>query len=216
MLAGKTPLMAPDHRRGGRRSQQHRPEAAGPGRGVPGGLQLRTGVRRGPGPGPGDRAQPPPGRRGLGRVPAIPHGSSSTPTWPSPRPATPPRRRSWRTSAWTARSSPTRRASSARSACWWTISGPWFGGLQWRDLGPYPISDGDQFPQDKGYSEVNVDVGYKVSPRLQARAQHLQPVQHQGRTPRRSSTPRACPASRPPASPTSRSTRWSRSPPASP
>jgi outer membrane receptor protein involved in Fe transport len=44
--------------------------------------------------------------------------------------------------------------------------GPWFGGLQWRDLGPYPVSDGDQYPQDKGYSEVNVDVGYKVSDRL--------------------------------------------------
>jgi outer membrane cobalamin receptor len=44
--------------------------------------------------------------------------------------------------------------------------GPWFGGLQWRDLGPYPISDGDQYPQDKGYSEINVDAGYKVSPHL--------------------------------------------------
>ncbi len=44
--------------------------------------------------------------------------------------------------------------------------GPWFGALQWRDLGSYPISDGDQFPQDKGYSEVNLDVGYKVNPGL--------------------------------------------------
>ena len=44
--------------------------------------------------------------------------------------------------------------------------GPWFGGLQWRDLGPYPVSDGDQFPRDKGYSEFNLDVGYKVSPKL--------------------------------------------------
>ena len=44
--------------------------------------------------------------------------------------------------------------------------GPWFGGLQWRDLGPYPISDGDQNPHDKGYSEVNLDAGYKVNPRL--------------------------------------------------
>ena len=41
--------------------------------------------------------------------------------------------------------------------------GPWYGGLQWRRLGAYPISDGDQFPQDKGYSEVNLDVGYKVN-----------------------------------------------------
>ena len=44
--------------------------------------------------------------------------------------------------------------------------GPWFGGLQWRAIGSYPISDGDQFPQDKGYSEVNIEAGYKVSPRL--------------------------------------------------
>jgi outer membrane receptor protein involved in Fe transport len=44
--------------------------------------------------------------------------------------------------------------------------GPWFGGLQWRDLGPYPVNDGSQYPQDKGYSEVNADLGCKVSPRL--------------------------------------------------
>jgi len=44
--------------------------------------------------------------------------------------------------------------------------GPWFGGLQWRDLGPYPLNDGDQFPQDKGYSEINLDVGYKFSSHL--------------------------------------------------
>jgi outer membrane receptor protein involved in Fe transport len=44
--------------------------------------------------------------------------------------------------------------------------GPWFGALQWRDLGPYPVSDGDQYPQDKGYSEVNLDVGYRVNPKL--------------------------------------------------
>jgi outer membrane receptor protein involved in Fe transport len=44
--------------------------------------------------------------------------------------------------------------------------GPWFGGLQWRAIGAYPISDGDQFPQDRGYSEVNVEAGYKVSSKL--------------------------------------------------
>jgi outer membrane receptor protein involved in Fe transport len=44
--------------------------------------------------------------------------------------------------------------------------GPWFGGLQWRDLGGYPVADGDAFPKDKGYSEVNVEVGYRVSDRL--------------------------------------------------
>ncbi len=48
--------------------------------------------------------------------------------------------------------------------------GAWFGGLQWRDLGPYPVNDGEQYPQDKGYSEVNVDVGYKVSSRLKVQA----------------------------------------------
>ena len=46
--------------------------------------------------------------------------------------------------------------------------GPWFGGLQWRDLGKYPIRDGDEFPQDKGYSEINVDVGYKFDDHLKA------------------------------------------------
>ena len=44
--------------------------------------------------------------------------------------------------------------------------GPWFGGLQWRRLGAYPISDGDAEPKDKGYSEFNVDAGYKVNPHL--------------------------------------------------
>ncbi len=48
--------------------------------------------------------------------------------------------------------------------------GPWFGGLQWRDLGPYPISDGDEYPQDKGYSEFNVDLGYKVNSHLKLQA----------------------------------------------
>ena len=48
--------------------------------------------------------------------------------------------------------------------------GPWFGGLQWRKLGAYPISDGDQLPKDKGYSEVNLDVGYKVTPTLKLQA----------------------------------------------
>ncbi len=46
--------------------------------------------------------------------------------------------------------------------------GPWFGGLQWRKLGAYPIADGQENPQDKGYSEVNLDIGYKVSDHLKA------------------------------------------------
>ena len=44
--------------------------------------------------------------------------------------------------------------------------GPWFGGLQWRKLGAFPISDGDKNPQDKGYSEINLDVGYTFTDRL--------------------------------------------------
>jgi outer membrane receptor protein involved in Fe transport len=48
--------------------------------------------------------------------------------------------------------------------------GPWFGGLQWRDLGAYPINDGDKNPQDKGYSQFNVDVGYTVSDHLKLQA----------------------------------------------
>jgi outer membrane receptor protein involved in Fe transport len=40
--------------------------------------------------------------------------------------------------------------------------GPWFGGLQWRRLGPYPINDGNRYPQDSGYSEFNLDMGYKL------------------------------------------------------
>jgi hypothetical protein len=41
--------------------------------------------------------------------------------------------------------------------------GPWFGGLQWRDLGPYPVEDGQAFPKDKGYSEFNIDGGYRFA-----------------------------------------------------
>lgn len=48
--------------------------------------------------------------------------------------------------------------------------GPWFGGLQWRDLGAYPISDGDKNPQDKGYSQFNADLGYQVSSHLKLQA----------------------------------------------
>jgi outer membrane receptor protein involved in Fe transport len=44
--------------------------------------------------------------------------------------------------------------------------GPWFGGLQWRKLGPYPISDGNPFPEDPGYSEFNLDAGYKINSHL--------------------------------------------------
>ncbi len=48
--------------------------------------------------------------------------------------------------------------------------GPWFGGLQVRILGHYPlISDNSQV--ETGYTETNANVGYKFSPRLKAQVQ---------------------------------------------
>ncbi len=44
--------------------------------------------------------------------------------------------------------------------------GPFFGGLQWRKLGSYPVSDGDAEPRDAGYSEVNCNAGYKINSRM--------------------------------------------------
>ena len=44
--------------------------------------------------------------------------------------------------------------------------GPWFGGLQWRKLGAYPINDGEALPRDRGYSEFNLDLGYKLNSTL--------------------------------------------------
>ena len=41
--------------------------------------------------------------------------------------------------------------------------GPWFGGLQWRKLGAFPINDGEKYPEDPGYSEFNLDAGYKIN-----------------------------------------------------
>jgi outer membrane receptor protein involved in Fe transport len=46
----------------------------------------------------------------------------------------------------------------------------WSGSLQWRALGPYPVVDGSQYPRDKGYSELNLDIGYKVNPGLKVQA----------------------------------------------
>jgi outer membrane receptor protein involved in Fe transport len=44
--------------------------------------------------------------------------------------------------------------------------GPVFGGLQWRKLGAYPISDGDAQPRDGGYSEININGGYRFNSRV--------------------------------------------------
>ncbi|MEO9130885.1 MAG: TonB-dependent receptor [Sphingomonas sp.] len=40
--------------------------------------------------------------------------------------------------------------------------GRWAGGLQWRRLGTHSLDDGNKYPQDKGYSEWNLDIGYSV------------------------------------------------------
>ena len=42
--------------------------------------------------------------------------------------------------------------------------GPWYGGAQLRILGSYPLNP-DNLVRAKGYSEVNVDVGYTITPR---------------------------------------------------
>ena len=44
--------------------------------------------------------------------------------------------------------------------------GPWSGALQWRILGPYPLTDGPADPKSSGYSEVNLEAGYQVNRRL--------------------------------------------------
>jgi hypothetical protein len=62
--------------------------------------------------------------------------------------------------------------------------GPWFGGLQWRDLGAFPISDGEQYPQDKGYSEFNAD-GVQPDQRQGQRGGLLLRRAAEGRTGRR-------------------------------
>jgi hypothetical protein len=41
--------------------------------------------------------------------------------------------------------------------------GPWFGGVEERILGPYPLTDGPAKPDAAGYQETNLDIGYKVS-----------------------------------------------------
>jgi hypothetical protein len=46
--------------------------------------------------------------------------------------------------------------------------GPWFGDLLWRDLGPYPLTDGPKDPEGKGYSEVNLEGGRTIGRRLRA------------------------------------------------
>jgi outer membrane receptor protein involved in Fe transport len=44
--------------------------------------------------------------------------------------------------------------------------GPWFGGAEIRILGPYPLTDGPANPRGSGYTETNIDIGYKLTDRL--------------------------------------------------
>jgi outer membrane receptor protein involved in Fe transport len=44
--------------------------------------------------------------------------------------------------------------------------GPWFGSAEIRILGPYPLTDGPANPRGSGYTETNIDIGYKFSDRL--------------------------------------------------
>jgi outer membrane receptor protein involved in Fe transport len=41
--------------------------------------------------------------------------------------------------------------------------GPWFGGVQERVLGSYPLTDGPSSPRGAGYAETNIDIGYKIT-----------------------------------------------------
>ena len=43
-------------------------------------------------------------------------------------------------------------------------AGRWYGGLQLRILGAYPLNP-DNIVRGQGYSEVSIDVGYKITPR---------------------------------------------------
>lgn len=44
--------------------------------------------------------------------------------------------------------------------------GAWSGGIEQRILGSYPLTDGTKYPRGKGYSETNLDIGYKITPTL--------------------------------------------------
>jgi len=46
--------------------------------------------------------------------------------------------------------------------------GPWFGGIYVRWLGPYPLV-ADNSLRSPGYQEVNLEVGYKLNPKVQVR-----------------------------------------------
>jgi len=47
--------------------------------------------------------------------------------------------------------------------------GPWFGSIAQRMLGSYPLTNGPTTPRAKGYSETNLEIGYKVTPKVKLR-----------------------------------------------
>ncbi len=46
--------------------------------------------------------------------------------------------------------------------------GPWFGGVEFRDLGSHPLVQ-DNSVRSSGYREVNLNIGYKLTPKLKVR-----------------------------------------------
>jgi outer membrane receptor protein involved in Fe transport len=48
--------------------------------------------------------------------------------------------------------------------------GPWFGGAEMRILGPYPLTDGPANPRGSGYTETNIDIGYRVTDNFKVQA----------------------------------------------
>ena len=48
--------------------------------------------------------------------------------------------------------------------------GPWYGGLEERILGPYPLTDGPASPGSDGYKETNIDIGYKLTDKIKLQA----------------------------------------------
>ncbi len=46
--------------------------------------------------------------------------------------------------------------------------GPWSGAVEQRILGPQPLIDGPSSPRGRGYSETNLEVGYKITEHLKA------------------------------------------------
>lgn len=48
--------------------------------------------------------------------------------------------------------------------------GPWFGAIQWRDLGSHALVE-DNSVRSPGYREINLDIGYRLSARFKVQAE---------------------------------------------